>query len=126
VIAGDNDLIWGGDGDWQHAVRAVVQRWLGTPRRAGGALFTPPADFWYVIIARSPFGRFERYELAYQRHWSAEQILGYLYSTSYCSRQLLADRAPAFERDLRATLTTLNPADRFDAVTLEAFFAWRR
>ena len=76
---------------------------------------------------RFDWGRFERYELAYQRHWSAEQILGYLYSTSYCSRQLLADRAPAFERDLRATLTTLNPADRFDdAVTLEAFFAWRR
>jgi hypothetical protein len=126
VIASDNELIWNAEGAWQGAARAVVERWLGTPRRAGGALFTPPAEFWDVIIARSPFGRFERYELAYQRHWTAEQILGYLYSTSYCSRRLLGERARGFERDLRATLAALDPADRFvDAVTLEAFFAWR-
>jgi SAM-dependent methyltransferase len=126
VIVSDNELVWNAEGDWQPAVRAVVERWLGTPRRAGSALFTPPAEFWDVIIARSPFGRNERYELAYQRHWTAAQILGYLYSTSYCSRQLLGARAPAFERDLRATLAKHNPADRFDdAVTLEAFFAWR-
>jgi SAM-dependent methyltransferase len=126
VIASDNELIWNTAGDWQAAVRAVVQRWLGTPRRASGALFTPPAELWEVVIARSPFGRFERYELAYQRSWDTEHILGYLYSTSYCSRQLLGERQPAFERELRATLAELNPADRFlDAVTLEAFFAWR-
>lgn len=125
VIAGSPSL-WTVANDWQQAVKEVIQRWLGATRRAGSGTYSEPGERHERIIARSPFRRLETYRLTYQRVWDLDGIVGHLFSTSFCSPAVLGARRAAFERDLRATLSRLEPRGAFtEEVTLEALLAWR-
>lgn len=128
VVMSDNDRIQHAVGAWQEAVRATIRRWLGPERRAGSG--TRPSarhhDPFEEIFARSPFATQEMYHLAYTRQTTADEIVGYLYSTSYCSHAVLGDQRDAFEADLRRTLHALSPDDTFsEDATLDAWLAWR-
>ncbi len=46
--------------------------------------------------------------------WSIDQIVGYLYSTSYASKSVLGERAAAFEQDVRESLLRLRPDGQFE------------
>lgn len=128
VVMSDNDRIQHAAGAWQEAVRMTIRRWLGPQRRAGSGT-RPDAsshDPFAAIFARSPFPVLELYHLAYTRRTTADEIVGYLYSTSYCSPAVLDDRRDAFEADLRRTLRSLSPDDIFtEEATLDAWLAWR-
>ncbi len=126
VLAGENERIWEVPGIWQEAVRAVIQRWLGPSRRAGSGTYAPPDDSFEAALARSAFARMERYALPFRRTVTADEIVGYLYSTSYCSPALLGNHRAAFEADLRETLRTLAPDGSVtEPVELGAYLAWR-
>jgi hypothetical protein len=45
--------------------------------------------------------------------WTVEAIIGHLYSTSYCSKAVLADRAAAFAAELAETLLGLDGGGRY-------------
>jgi hypothetical protein len=47
------------------------------------------------------------------RVWTADQVLGQLLSTSYFNPGRLGDRQPAFEADLRARLSLVEPGGVF-------------
>ncbi len=117
---------WTGTNPWQRAVRAVIQRWLGGTRRAGGGTYAEPAERHEAVIARSPFGRLETYRLEYGRDWDIGGIVGHLYSTSFCSLAVLGARREGFEADLRRTLLAINPDGVFhEDVVLDALLAWK-
>jgi hypothetical protein len=62
----------------------------------------------------------------FERIWTVDRIIGYLYSTSLPLRRLLGDRRPAFERDLTTALLTAVPTGRFtEPVTLKVLLARR-
>ena len=42
--------------------------------------------------------------------WAVESIVGFLYSTSVCSRRIIGADAPAFEEDLKAALLAHDPS----------------
>jgi len=78
------------------------------------------------VFARSAFCRVEPYSLIFRRTVTADEIVGYLYSTSYCSPALLAGNRAPFEADLRRTLHALAPDGHFtEDVTLGAWLARR-
>ena len=127
VFAGENERIWEVPGAWQEAVRAVIQRWLGVTRRAGSGTYTlVPEDAFLDPIARSTFARIERYPVPYERTVTPDALVGYLYSTSYCSPALLGDNRAAFEADLRRTLRAHAPDGQLtEAVEMVAYLARR-
>lgn len=129
VVMSDNDRIQHAEGEWQEAVRATIRRWLGPERRAGSG--TRPHgrahDPFEEIFARSPFPALAMYHLTFTRQTTTDAIVGFLYSTSYCSHAILGDRQEPFEADVRRTLRALSPDDTFhEEATLDAWLAWRR
>jgi hypothetical protein len=126
LMAGEACGIWSGDAPWQQAVRATLRSWLGEERRAGSGAYRVSAERWEDTLARSPFRRVELYRQQLTRHWTVEQILGLLLSTSFASPAVLGDRRDAVERDLRARLLELDPGGVFsEEIELEAHLAWR-
>ncbi|MGW5384901.1 class I SAM-dependent methyltransferase [Nocardia sp. NPDC003963] len=49
----------------------------------------------------------------FQRWWTIEQAIGYLYSTSLPLRRLLGDRRTIFEHEVADTLRALDPSGRY-------------
>ncbi|HEX4841019.1 MAG TPA: class I SAM-dependent methyltransferase, partial [bacterium] len=59
--------------------------------------------------------------------WSIDQIIGYLYSTSFASRRLFGARVATFEDELRQTLLNLDATGAFtEERTLEVLVAWKQ
>jgi hypothetical protein len=113
VLVSDTERIWPATGPWQEAVRNVIHTWLGPQRRAGTEYWNVSHDPFKVILERSPFSRVEPYRLTVQREVTLDEIIGYLYSTSYCSPKVLGELREPFEKDLRRTLFDLNSTGRF-------------
>lgn len=125
VVAADNERIWSVDGPWQEAVREVILRWLGPVRRAGSGVRTEFERF-EAVFARSPFPNVEVYCQMMHRTVTTDEIVGYLYSTSFCSPAVLADTRAGFEADLRHTLHALSPTGVFhEDVALDAWLLTR-
>ncbi|HEY8600660.1 MAG TPA: class I SAM-dependent methyltransferase [Thermomicrobiales bacterium] len=108
------ETIWGAPEPWAQAVTATVRRWLGDERRAGAGVHRATRASAHrpfgEILADAGFVGIETGEYRYTHHWDLDHICGYLYSTSYCRPDLLAERRLDFEADLRQTLLALDPA----------------
>jgi ubiquinone/menaquinone biosynthesis C-methylase UbiE len=120
--------IWGGEERWQKVVKAVIQKWLGTERRAGAdATYSHPSERHETVIARSAFGSTHQVEIKRNRLMTVDDILGGLYSTSFASKAVLGDNQPAFEEELRNALLGVTPSGRFlIEEEHEGIFAWLR
>ena len=126
VIVADAERIWHVAGDWQQATQAVIRRWLGDVRRAGSGIYAVRHVPFEETLAASAFSRIERYLVTVERFPTIDDIVGYLYSTSFCSHFVLGDKRAGFEADLRATLEAINPSGRFSEILdFDAWLAWR-
>jgi SAM-dependent methyltransferase len=126
VVVSDNERIWDASGAWPAAVQAVIRRWLGPAQRAGSGVRATPHDPFEVILARSPFARVETYNHRYQRAPTADEIIGYLASTSYCSAVVLGERRADFEAEVRAALAAIDPLGPYpEEAEVGAWLAWR-
>lgn len=103
AIFGDNSF-WVANSPWKLAVRAVIQDFLGEARRSGASTFQHHDRPYSEIMQESPFSQVEEVRIPVRRTWTAESILGYLYSTSFASRDLFGDRLAEFEVRARAVL----------------------
>lgn len=108
---------------WQRAIEEVQHRFLGPiPQGKSG----PPAEPHRSVLARSPFQDVVRNVHEFERSWTVEQIIGYLYSTSLPLRRLLGDRRSAFEQELTDALLAADSTRRFiEPVALEVLMARR-
>jgi hypothetical protein len=74
----------------------------------------------------SPFPRVEHYSITVSRSPSIDEIVGYLYSTSFCSPAVLGEKQAAFEADLRRTLSEYSPSGVLsESIDFDAWLAWR-
>jgi SAM-dependent methyltransferase len=103
---------WSGTEEWQKQVIEVVKEFLGNQRRAGAGTFKPSEKKFETMLAEANF-KVESFKFMENWDMNIESILGFLYSTSFASRELLVDRAAKFEEKLRTTLLKLNPAGEF-------------
>lgn len=110
--------IWEAPEPWAQAVMATIRRWLGDERRAGAGLHQATRASAHrpfpELLTDAGFSDVERDEYRFTHRWELDQIIGYLYSTSYCRPDLLGERRPAFEADLRQALTALNAEGWFE------------
>lgn len=130
IVLVGGTTIWGAPEPWAAVVVAVVRRWLGEERRAGGGRHTETRASSHrpfeEILADAHFTNVQGGVYSYDHTWELDGIIGNLYSTSYCSPALFGDQRAAFEADLRRTLLDLEPTGRFvQAITADYRFAWR-
>lgn len=113
AIFGDNSL-WTADIPWARAVRAVVQDFLGEQRRAGtSGTFNHHDRPYSEIMAESAFDRIEELRVPVHRTWSADAVMGYLYSTSFAGPALFGERLAEFDAAARAVLAEHSEDDCF-------------
>ncbi len=131
VICSDAERIWhfsGGwqSGGWQRATQEVIRRWLGDVRRAGSGTYNVRHAPFTETLEASAFSVVEIYSITVERFPTIDDIVGYLYSTSFCSRHVLGDKREPFEADLRQTLSAINPEGRFsERLGFDAWLAKR-
>jgi hypothetical protein len=113
AIFGDNSF-WVASGPWKAAVRSVIQDFLGEQRRAGSSTFQHHNRPYTDIMRESPFNQVEEVNVPVTRTWTAESILGYLYSTSFAAPHLFGDRLDEFDQTVRTTLAQFSDTDTFE------------
>lgn len=102
--------------DWKMKRKELIIKYLGEERRAGDNLhkdFIPEKRPFEKLIAESPFRTFEFREYPYTTKRNIDEIIGFLYSTSYANKRLFGDKADEFEQELRQELLKLVPSNKF-------------
>jgi SAM-dependent methyltransferase len=112
LVALSPSSFWRGREPWQQVVIRTIKDWLGEDRRAGSGLFKA-SPLHQECLAQTPFGHIKAIEIRKAHTWTADSIIGYLYSTSFASRAVLGDLQASFENDLRERLSHLSSEDRF-------------
>lgn len=99
--------------EWSVIIQETLKSFLGPERRTVMGSYRPPAEYFQETLEHSPFSNVEEHIVPVERHWTLDQIVGYLYSTSFASKAVLGDRAAAFEKRLRELLTEYCPNGNF-------------
>jgi trans-aconitate methyltransferase len=112
AIFGDNSF-WVATSPWKVAIRAIIQDLLGEQRRAGTSTFQHHDRPYSDIMRESPFHQVDEVTVPVVRTWTADSILGYLYSTSFAAPQLFGERLDEFDRTVRTTLEQFSDTNTF-------------
>jgi SAM-dependent methyltransferase len=123
-------LLWGGSpmyggAPWQRAMAAATQRWQNRP----GAQARIPASYQadrdarpdQQILTEAGFEVAGRYSLALSHVWTADELAGFVASTSVLSAAALGEHAAEFDADLRRELAACQPDGRFNQHTEVAY-----
>lgn len=122
----DGGSVWTGRAAWQSAAVQVIQRYLGEARRAGRGEFPQSTGPYVELLMNHGFVGPQTHFVVQPIEWSSDQIIGYLYSTSFASRRLFGARGGTFEDELRHKLLSLDATGRFsEERTLEVIVAWK-
>lgn len=96
--------IWRGNEEWHKLVSEIINKWTPLPPviniseyRDYGLMLK---DKGFIDTATESF--------EFPNHCTIDSIVGYLYSTSRCSKKILGNNASEFEAELRTGLTKLN------------------
>lgn len=111
IVAGSSNP-WSGTEPWQQAVVEVITARLGERRRAGRAGFFQVEKLHQDFLIPAGFD-LELSDYATTLTWDLDQVLGFLYSTSFASPAVLGAQREGFEADLAAALTSVEPEGRF-------------
>jgi SAM-dependent methyltransferase len=109
--------ILSGQEPWQHLVADIVRHW--TSRKAAhGDVAAPPQpgsgpEHNERVLRATGFAEVASYPFVTPHEWTVETIIGNLYSTSFCSKQVLGDNAAAFEAALKAALLAHDPSGTY-------------
>ncbi|WP_409254157.1 class I SAM-dependent methyltransferase [Bacillus sp. SCS-153A] len=110
ILAGGS--VWNGESEWQNKSVEVIQRYLGVERRAGGSTYKVEKrheDF----IAASPFKLIKKFDVTSEHERTVEDIIGYLFSTSFSKAEHFGSRVDEFQEELTRELIALNPKGVF-------------
>lgn len=116
---------WRGETAWQKAVAQLTAEWT----RRVGATDRVPAG-WEASMDRHPhaqivrdagFHYVGRFELAKTQTWTTETLVGFAYSTSFLNRDVLGEKADAFERELEHVVHSSEPGGQLQQSTTFAY-----
>jgi hypothetical protein len=102
-----------GPEDWHKVVTAVVRRYLGKRRLAGGTTFKAVGERFEQALPRNGWRVEFNRDYPREQEWDIDGVIGHLWSTSFANRSLFGDRAAQFEAELRKKLLELHPDGRF-------------
>jgi ubiquinone/menaquinone biosynthesis C-methylase UbiE len=89
---------------WTDALRELVHHFLGTRRRAGGQTCAHHDKPYTQVLTESEFSQVSEHCIALKRVWTPEQVIGYLYSTSFAARPLFGEAIEEFEEEATTLL----------------------
>jgi ubiquinone/menaquinone biosynthesis C-methylase UbiE len=102
---------------WQRIVADIARRWTSRARPSGGSSAQPQPgsgpEHYELVLRETGFEDVASETFVEAHTWTIETIIGNLYSTSFCSKNVLADSSDAFEADLRATLLAHDPSGTY-------------
>lgn len=112
---------------WKKRRIELVQRFLGDMRRAGkGIAHLDTGELFESVLMRSPFSRFQTWEVSFEHVWTVDTLLGLLYSTSFGRRSYFGDKLAEFEGVFRNEMLEVEPSGTFvDTITTNALLAWK-
>ena len=90
LVALSPSSFWRGCEPWQQVVITTIKDWLGEERRAGAGVFKA-APLHQECLAQTPFADIKTTEIHKTHIWTADSIVGYLYSTSFASHAVLGN-----------------------------------
>jgi ubiquinone/menaquinone biosynthesis C-methylase UbiE len=89
---------------WEPVVSQVIKKYLGDKRRAGSGYYKEPGERFEAVIKRSEFAKIKTIDAGEDYLWTADKIIGFLYSASYCSEYVLGSKKESFEKEVRSVL----------------------
>jgi SAM-dependent methyltransferase len=112
AVFGDSSF-WESAEPWAIATRKCVQSFLGEKRRARSTTFSHHRRPYAEIVAESPFSNVSEAAVTVARKWTPNQVVGYLYSTTFASRDLFGEALAEFEREVHKALSDFTDAGGF-------------
>jgi hypothetical protein len=108
--------ILSGSEPWQQIVKQIVSKW--TSHHALSSEITPEEcaaaeEHTRLVLQDKGFCECNTYSFVQPCNWTIESIIGYLYSTSRCSKKVLGDKIVEFESGLKAALKKFDNRGRF-------------
>ena len=113
VAVFSDGVLWGGDEEWQQAVKRVVQKYLKGKSQAGKEKPIEPDELWENILVRSAFRFIKTHDLPIVRSWDVESIIGYVFSTAAAAPYLFGDQLDRFKEETKNVLLSINPKGVF-------------
>jgi len=96
--------IWRGREVWHKRVTEIIEKWTAYP---SGNNISEFRDY-KLLLSDKGFNNCRDYSFEFPHYCNIESIIGYLYSTSRCSKKVLGDKADEFESDLKAELNKID------------------
>jgi ubiquinone/menaquinone biosynthesis C-methylase UbiE len=112
----DAASLWQGGERWVRAVVDAIARFQPADRRAQAETVAARELSQSDVLAQAGFEELENREYTSAVTWTADAVIGHLYSTSQCAHSALGGRQEAFEAVVRQVLTDHG---RTDSHTLE-------
>ncbi len=106
-------VLWGGDEEWQRALKEAIQRYLEKEGRVGKGKSKASDELWENILARSVFRFIKTYDVPTVRSWDVEGIIGYVFSTAAAAPHLFGDQLNRFKEETKNILLSINPKGVF-------------
>ena len=108
-----SDTVISGKEPWKHIVLDTIGRWrsrrfprdVGSPQRPGSG-----PEHNERVLKEAGFEEVASFPFVETHEWTIKAIVGYLYSTSVCSKLILGGDAEGFESDLEAALLAHDPS----------------
>ena len=96
---------------WQRVTAGVVQKWTGLPNvpYVSQEFIAETVKQCEDQLNDRGFKNVASHRFSLRHTWTKESIVGYLFSTSFCSRRALGDKADAFAADLKDSLSQVDP-----------------
>ncbi len=91
--------------DWQQDIIILIKKYLGPERRDKSPAKTFKISHEELLI-NAQFKKVRNLTITAPYEWTADSILGYLFSTAYCAPSLFGSELKDFEADVRALLLT--------------------
>jgi len=95
-------------------VREIGIKYLGEKRKAGTSTYTRGGKSFEDMLDEAAFTDISEFTLDTTIKRTADDVVGFIYSTSWGKKSQFGDKAEAFERELRERLQTLKPDVIFD------------
>lgn len=99
--------------DWQKVRTTVFKKYIGEERRAGSGMYKPSPDKFEDLLTSSPFGGYEEWTHTYPKIQTLEEVINYMYSTSFAQRRFFGDKIDEYEEELTRELLKVEPSGVF-------------
>jgi hypothetical protein len=103
AILNDDEWFTRGVHAWQDEVYEIATEYIDDlPERTGPIDEYP--NPWDELIGGFRFVDVETYTAEFEREWTVEEIVGYIFTLSYCSPETFGDATDTFEYEVRSLL----------------------